>query len=126
MQDEAAREEHARESRRWKEWDEFVESTTSAGFRQSSWYADWKASYNGWNRFRAVLRDGAAIVGGAVVFSVPLTDSTCYYFVPDGPVLLEDDSPADQEQVFQAIIRSIEANRQNERQVVSHLFLSPL
>ena len=126
MQDEAAREEHARQSRRWKQWDEFVESTTSAGFRQSSWYADWKGFYNGWKHFRAVLRDGGAIVGGAVVFRISLTDNTCYYFVPDGPVLVEDDSPADQEQVFQAIISSIEASRQNERKVVSHLYLSPM
>jgi lipid II:glycine glycyltransferase (peptidoglycan interpeptide bridge formation enzyme) len=72
-----------------------------------------------------VLKDGETIVGGAVVFKRSFSPEKCYYYIPDGPVLLEDDSSVEQEQVFRAIMEFVEGKRQNEQQVVSHLCINP-
>jgi peptidoglycan pentaglycine glycine transferase (the first glycine) len=86
MHAEAANEHQNKEFAKWKPWDEFLESKTDAGFRQSSWYAAFKVAYNGWSHFGTVLRDREAIVGGAVILTRSFTPEKCYYYIPDGPV----------------------------------------
>ncbi len=125
MRDEAAGEQHTQELGKWKAWDEFLESKANAGFRQSSWYAAFRVAYNGWKHFGTVLRDGGTVVGGAVILTRSFTPEKCYYYIPDGPVLLEGDTDAEQEQVFRTIMEFIEEKRQNEQQVVSHLCINP-
>jgi peptidoglycan pentaglycine glycine transferase (the first glycine) len=49
----------------------------------------------------------------------------CYYYVPDGPVLAEKESSAEQEQVFRTLMEFIRAKQQNEQGVVSHLAIEP-
>jgi lipid II:glycine glycyltransferase (peptidoglycan interpeptide bridge formation enzyme) len=121
---EAAAEQHAPELEQWKAWDEFLETETDAGFRQSSWYTALRIA-RGWRHFGTVLRDGGAIVGGAMVLARSFATGTCFYYIPDGPVFLERDSPADQEQVFLAVMDFIERRRRTEREAVSHLCLNP-
>src|SRR5690348_417591 len=124
MRAEAAREQQTKDFGQWNAWDEFLESKTNSGFRQSSWYTAVKAA-RGWKQFGTVLRDGKAIVGGAMVLARSFAPDKCYYYIPDGPVFLEGDSNDEQEQVFRTIMEFIEANRQNEQQVVSHLCIDP-
>jgi lipid II:glycine glycyltransferase (peptidoglycan interpeptide bridge formation enzyme) len=124
MRDEAVGEQHTEELVNWKAWDEFLASRTNAGFKQSSWYTAFRVA-RGWKHFGTVLRDGETIVGGAMVLKRSFTPEKCYYYIHDGPVLLESDSDAEQEQVFRAIMEFIEGKRQNEQQVVSHLCINP-
>lgn len=124
MRDEAAGEQRTKELGQWEAWDKFLESKTNTGFRQSSWYTAFRVVLGG-EQFGTVLRDGKTIVGGAVVFRRSFTREKCYYYIPEGPVLLEGDSNAEQEQVFLAIMEFIEGKRQKEQQVVSHLCINP-
>jgi lipid II:glycine glycyltransferase (peptidoglycan interpeptide bridge formation enzyme) len=130
MPDEVISEQHTKELdikelEKWKAWDEFLELKTDVGFRQSSWYISFRTSYYGGEHFGIVLRDGKNIVGGAVILTRSFTPSKCYYYIPDGPVLLESDSDAEKEQVFRTIMEFIEGKRQNEQQLVSHLCIDP-
>ncbi len=118
-------ERHAKERQKWKAWDDFLESKTNAGFRQSSWYAFFSAAYTGWGRFNALLRDGGELVGGGVVFRRGVNSEICYYYMPDGPALSESDSSAGQEQVFRTIMEFVDTKRQNEGRAVSHLCIIP-
>jgi lipid II:glycine glycyltransferase (peptidoglycan interpeptide bridge formation enzyme) len=124
MRVEAAGGQDARELELWKAWDEFLEAETDAGFRQSSWYTALKVT-RGWGHFGTVLRDGRAIVGGAMVLARSFAPGRCYYYIPDGPVFLERDSAAEQEQVFRAVLNFVERKRQTERETVSHLCINP-
>lgn len=125
MRDETASEQRAERLRRWKDWDEFVASKTNAGFMQSFWWADLMVS-RGWEEhFGTALRDGKAIVGGAVVWIYSFTPEKCFYYIPEGPVLQESDSSAEQEHVFQTIMNFIEGKRRNEQRGVSHLRIEP-
>ncbi|WP_046864136.1 lipid II:glycine glycyltransferase FemX [Microvirga massiliensis] len=121
---EASAEQHTVELDKWEAWDDFLETKTNTGFRQSSWYTAFKAA-RGWKHFGTVLRDGEAIVGGAMVLERSFTPEKCYYYVPDGPVFLEDDSSAEQEQVFRAVMDFVERKRQSEQKAVSHLSIEP-
>lgn len=67
MRDEAAGKQRTKELGKWKAWDEFLDSKTNTGFRQSSWYTAFRVA-RGCEQFGTVLRDGNTIVGGAVVF----------------------------------------------------------
>ncbi len=125
MGDVAVDEQHTKGLEKWKAWDDFLKSKSDTGFRQSSWYTAFKVAYDGWEHFGTVLRDGGTIVGGAMVLKRSFTPKKCYYYIPDGPVLLEDDSDAEQEQVFRTIMKFIDEKRQNEQQVVSHLCINP-
>ena len=122
MRDEAASEQQTKELDKWRAWDEFLELNTDAGFRQSSWYV----AFTGSKSFGTVLREGATVVGGAIIIKRLFTPKMCYYYIPDGPVFLKGDSEAGQEQVFSAIMEFIERKRQKDQQVVSHLCINPL
>jgi lipid II:glycine glycyltransferase (peptidoglycan interpeptide bridge formation enzyme) len=60
-----------------------------------------------------------------MVLAYSFAPGKCYYFIPDGPVFLEDDAPAEQELVFRAVMAFIERKRQAEPRVVSHLCINP-
>ena len=124
MRYEESEEQAIEEIIKWECWDKFLESRSNSGFRQSSWYASVN-SYNGRKNFGTVLKDGETIVGGAVVFRRTFGPDKCYYYMPDGPVLLESDPISDQKQAFDAILEFIERERQDEQRVVSHLCLNP-
>lgn len=125
MRYEESEEQAIEEIIKWECWDKFLESRSNSGFRQSSWYASFRLSYNGWKNFGTVLKDGETIVGGAVVFRRIFGRDKCYYCMPDGPVLLESDPISDQKQAFDAILEFIERERQDEQRVVSHLCINP-
>jgi peptidoglycan pentaglycine glycine transferase (the first glycine) len=110
---------------KWECWDKFLECRSNPGFRQSSWYASFKLSHNGWKNIGTVLKDGETIVGGAVVFRRTFGPDKCYYYMPDGPVLPESDPISDQKEAFDAILEFIESKRRDERRVVSHLCIIP-
>ena len=109
---------------KWEGWDKFLESRPYSGFHQSAWFAN-VFNVNGWRNFGTVLKDGETIIGGAVVFRCTFDSDKCYYYMPDGPVLLESDPISDQKQAFDAILEFIERKRQNDQQVVSHLCINP-
>jgi lipid II:glycine glycyltransferase (peptidoglycan interpeptide bridge formation enzyme) len=115
----------ARDTDRWKPWDDFIAREASSGFRQSSWYADFRAAHSGWGHFAAVLRDGKAIVGGGLVLKRSFARDKSYYYMPDGPALLRSDSNVEQEQTFRAIMRFVDSKRQQEPSAVSHLCIIP-
>jgi peptidoglycan pentaglycine glycine transferase (the first glycine) len=117
-------EQRTEELSKWVAWDRFLASTTNTGFRQSSWYTAFKAA-RGWRHFGTVLRDGKTIVGGIMVLARYFAPGKCYYYVPDGPILVENDSSAEQEQVFRILMQFIDDKRQNEQGVVSHLAIEP-
>jgi lipid II:glycine glycyltransferase (peptidoglycan interpeptide bridge formation enzyme) len=124
MSVEAAVEPSSFESERWKAWDGFVEARADPGFRQLSWYTSLKVAH-GWEQFGTVVRDGDIIVGGAMVLVDAFAPGKCSYFIPDGPVFLAEDPPADQELVFGAVMAFIERKRRTEQRVVSHLAINP-
>jgi hypothetical protein len=107
---EAAVEPSSSDAERWKAWDAFIEGRTDPGFRQLSWYTSLKVAH-GWEQFGTVVRDKDTIVGGATVLVDPFAPGKCCYFIPDGPVFLEQDPPADQELVFRAVMAFIERRR---------------
>ncbi|MGI9492431.1 MAG: lipid II:glycine glycyltransferase FemX [Geminicoccaceae bacterium] len=104
-------------------WDNFILSSESdIGFMQSTWWADLMA-LRGWGHFGAVFRDGEEILGGARVLTRSFAPGKCYYYVPEGPVLPNDE--ADAKQLFEAFLAFIEQKRQQEPECVSHLRLEP-
>jgi lipid II:glycine glycyltransferase (peptidoglycan interpeptide bridge formation enzyme) len=120
--DDKASEYDAELSRREKTWDGFLESQSGTGFMQSSWWANFKVT-SGWGHFGVVLRDGETIMGGAQVMTYVFAPGNCFYYIPEGPVLPEDES--DSAQVFQRVFEFIEAKRKHEEHVVSHLRIEP-
>ncbi len=104
-------------------WDLYLErSRPDVGFMQSSWWASFLAE-RGWGHFGAFLRDGQEIVGGARVHIRTFAPGQCYYYVPEGPVLPEND--ADAIQVFDTVLAFIDKKRTQQPEVVSHLRLEP-
>ena len=89
---------------------------------QSSWWADFRRT-TGWQSFGVRLRHERAIVGGATVQKYSYSAQSCFYYIPEGPVLPEDESSADQ--VFRQLIDAIERRRAAESLVVSHLRIEP-
>ncbi len=107
---------------RWQAWDSFLESTPAAGFMQSSWWAEFRATA-GWRHFGAVLKNDGAIIGGAVVMKFSHSERRCFYYIPEGPVLPDDESAATP--VFEAVLQAVEDRRQAEEETVSHLRIEP-
>ena len=107
---------------RWKAWDEFLEATPEAGFMQTSWWADLRSTA-GYDHFAAILKNHGAILGGAVVLKYYPTPESCFYYIPDGPVLPADEPAA--AEVFAALLNAIEDERKSERLPISHLRIEP-
>jgi lipid II:glycine glycyltransferase (peptidoglycan interpeptide bridge formation enzyme) len=104
------------------EWNAFLETQVEAGFMQSSWWAEFMLTRR-WDHFGIAVSDDARIVGGARVMRYGPAPGTCYYYIPEGPVL--PDRESDAEEVFQQVIGFIDERRKNENQTVSHLRLEP-
>ena len=107
---------------RWKAWDRFLEATPDAGFMQSSWWADFRAT-TGYNHFGAILKDRHGIVGGALVMKFLHAPQNCFYYIPEGPVLPCDEAIAGH--VFGAVLEEVERRRGTEGQTISHLRIEP-
>lgn len=107
---------------RWSAWDRFVESTPAAGFMQTSAWARFRSRV-GFEHFAAIVRDGDAIVGGALVGKWSYAPRRCFYYVQEGPVLPADDSASE---VFDAVLDSMRRHVRAEQGVtVSHLRIEP-
>ena len=92
------------------------------GFMQSSWWADFLAD-RGWGHFGVFFRDGEEIIGGARVLTRTFASGRSYFYVPEGPVLPENDDDA--KQVFEAMLAFIDKKRAQHPGLVSHLRLEP-
>src|SRR6266436_1246640 len=106
----------------WKAWDKFVEATPETGFMQSSWWVEFR-NYCGFENFGITLSDGNNIDGGAAVLKFSYAEAGCFYYIQDGPVLPGEEQVA--EEVFQAILESLEERRESEPCVVSHVRIEP-
>ena len=89
---------------------------------QSSWWADLFVD-RGWGHCGVVFREAGVILGGAQVMIDSFAPGKCYYYIPHGPVLPEDE--ADAEQLFAAVMAYLDKKRTKEPQVVSHVRLEP-
>lgn len=107
---------------RWTAWDRFVAGRTSAGFMQTSWWADFRLT-SGYGHFGAILKDGDEILGGAVVMTLAYAPGRSFYYIPEGPVLPRDPSLA--APVFAAVLRAVDEHRAADGQAVSHLRIEP-
>ena len=107
---------------KWVAWDRFLERTPDTGFMQSSWWAEFRAT-TGYRHFGALVRDGDAVVGGAVVMRLSYADGRCFYYIPEGPVLPEDESVA--ADVLDSVLATIEDRRRADSRTVSHLRIEP-
>lgn len=110
------------EAARWSAWDRFVAATPGTGFMQSSPWAQFRARAGG-QHFAVTLKDGAAIVGGALVGKWTYEPEHCFYYVQEGPVLPADEASA--AEVFDTVLESIERHRKAEDATVSHLRIEP-
>jgi peptidoglycan pentaglycine glycine transferase (the first glycine) len=107
---------------RWSAWDRFVAATPDTGFMQSSLWAQFRARAGG-GHFAVTLKDGDAIVGGALVGKWTYEPGHCFYYVQEGPVLSADEASA--AEVFDAVLERIERHRKAEDATVSHLRIEP-
>lgn len=107
---------------RWRAWDHFVAGTSDTGFMQSSAWAQFRGR-GGCEHFAVTLKDGDAIVGGALVGKWTYEPGHCFYYVQEGPVLPADEAGA--AEVFDAVLESIERHRKAEDATVSHLRIEP-
>jgi lipid II:glycine glycyltransferase (peptidoglycan interpeptide bridge formation enzyme) len=89
---------------------------------QSSWWADFRAT-TGYSHFGAVHRVRNVIYGGAVVLKFSHAPDTCFYYIPEGPVLPDNESAA--EEIFEATLEAIEERRRADSETVSHLRMEP-
>ena len=107
---------------RWQAWDRFVETVPESGFMQSSAWARFRSRV-GFEHFAVTIKDGDAIVGGALVGKWFYDPQHCFYYVQDGPVLPTDEKAA--AEVFAAVLDSVERHRAAEEATVSHLRIEP-
>ena len=107
---------------RWQAWDNFLAATPTTGFMQTSWWADFRVRA-GYDHFAAILKDKTRIFGGAVVMKFSYSSRNCFYYIPDGPVLVDDEELGGE--IFEAIFGAIEERRQTESPTVSHLRIEP-
>jgi peptidoglycan pentaglycine glycine transferase (the first glycine) len=109
-------------SERWSTWDRFVQAVPDAGFMQTSWWGRFRAQH-GYEPSLLMLKSGGVVVGGALVLRFAVDDDQCFYLVPEGPVLAGDDEA--RAQVFEALLAGIDAMRQDDPLVVSHVRIEP-
>jgi lipid II:glycine glycyltransferase (peptidoglycan interpeptide bridge formation enzyme) len=107
---------------RWSAWDDFIERTPETGFMQTSWWMEFRSTC-GYDNFGISLKDGAEILGGAVVQKYLFDENNSFYYIQDGPVVPAD--PDFAEEIFRVVLAEIEQHRQAEQTVVSHLRIEP-
>lgn len=110
------------ESESWKQWDLFLQTAPETGFMQSSWWADFRLGA-GYEHFAVVLKSKGEILGGAVVMKYSFADETCFYYIPEGPVIPNDEDAA--REVFNEILTQLEKRRLTDSKIVSHLRIEP-
>lgn len=110
------------EADRWQAWDRFVAAQSEAGFMQSSPWARFRSRV-GFDHFAVVLKDGGAIVGGALVGKWTYDEGHCFYYIQEGPVLPADEAGA--AEVFAAVLESVKRHAKAEAAIVSHLRIEP-
>jgi peptidoglycan pentaglycine glycine transferase (the first glycine) len=103
-------------------WDRFIASQPGTGFMQSSWWADFQA-IRGWGHFGVVFQDGETIVGGAKVMRSEFAPGQCFYYIPEGPVISQEES--DITEVFQQIMTFVQTKRTQDELRVSHVRIEP-
>lgn len=106
---------------RWAAWDHFLETIPATGFMQSSWWAEFRLA-SGYEHFGAILKHDGTILGGAVVMRFSYAPDSCFYYIPEGPVLPDDE---DAGEVFDAVLAAIDEQRRVESLTVSHLRVEP-
>jgi lipid II:glycine glycyltransferase (peptidoglycan interpeptide bridge formation enzyme) len=89
---------------------------------QSSAWAKVRARV-GYEHFAVTLKDGDAIVGGALVGKWTYEPGRCFYYIQEGPVLPADEASA--AQVFDAVLDSVARHVEAEEATVSHLRIEP-
>jgi lipid II:glycine glycyltransferase (peptidoglycan interpeptide bridge formation enzyme) len=89
---------------------------------QSSRWANCR-SHVGYEHFAVILRNGDAIVGGALVGKCTYDEGHCFYYIQEGPVLPDDESFA--AEVFDAVLERIEQHVRADGSIVSHLRIEP-
>lgn len=109
-------------TQRWDAWDRFLAATPHAGFMQSSWWADFR-TLAGFQHFAVILKHEGAVLGGAVVQQFEYAPGHCFYYIPEGPVL-PDEEGVDAD-VFQAVLAAIAERRAGTDATVSHVRLEP-
>ncbi len=107
---------------RWSAWDRFVEASPGSGFMQSSPWAKFRERV-GYEHFAVTLKDGDAIVGGALVGKWTYQPGRCFYYIQEGPVLPADEASA--AEVFDAVLGSVARHVEAEQATVSHLRIEP-
>jgi lipid II:glycine glycyltransferase (peptidoglycan interpeptide bridge formation enzyme) len=107
---------------RWQAWSRFVEAVPESGFMQSAAWARFRGRV-GFEHFAITLKDGAAIVGGALVAKWTCAPGLCFYYLQEGPVLPADAGTA--AEVFDAVLASVRRHAQAEGESVSHLRIEP-
>ncbi len=105
-------------------WDEFLTgSRPDIGFMQRSWWARLLQT-RGWGHFGAFFKADGEILGGARVLTKSYAPGKSFYYVPEGPVLPDDDDD-DAAQLFDAFINYIDAHRRRSDSQVTHLRIEP-
>ena len=90
-------------------WDAFLEtSRRDIGFKQSTWWADFLGT-RGWENFGVALRESDVTVGGANVLRKEISTGKCFYYMPHGPVLPQNDDGSGE--AFEAILSFIDEER---------------
>lgn len=106
----------------WQDWDDFVEAHPRTGFMQSSWWAEFRTAA-GFEYETVIARDGHTIIGGAMVYEYSPADSCSYYYIPEGPVLPSERTPA--REVLSALLKTLDEERRETNKVISHLRIEP-
>jgi lipid II:glycine glycyltransferase (peptidoglycan interpeptide bridge formation enzyme) len=107
---------------RWSAWDRFVESVPESGFMQSSAWARFRCRV-GYEHFAVTLKNGDAIVGGALIGKWTYEPGRCFYYIQEGPVLTGETATASE--VFDAVLDSAARHARAEDEIVSHLRIEP-
>ena len=106
----------------WGVWDRFLRARPDSGFRQSSWWATFRATA-GHRIFGAMVRHQGIVIGGGVVQRHRGGDRRGYYALPEGPVLPRE--PGRDREVFEAFLGMVRQHRLADSRTISHLRLAP-
>ncbi|WP_372715847.1 lipid II:glycine glycyltransferase FemX [Novipirellula sp.] len=105
------------------DWDRFLaDQRPDIGHKQYSWWIDF-LKLRGWNGFGFAASDDDKLCGGANVLMKSFAPNKCFYYVPHGPVLPNDQTDA--ADLFDAMMEYIDDHRKHSSYVVSHLRIEP-
>ncbi|EMI22235.1 Methicillin resistance protein [Rhodopirellula maiorica SM1] len=105
------------------DWDRFLaEQRPDIGHKQYSWWIDF-LKLRGWSGFGFAASEDDVICGGANVLVKSFAPGICFYYVPHGPVLPENQTDA--ADLFEAMMQYIDDHQRQSSNLVSHLRLEP-